>query len=162
MEDSLFLDSFETTLQNGLIKVCQGAGYLEEGLLESPDLEAKWEEYIKDYIADAVENFNDYSEAALAWAAFLGMGVANLWDRNWEKYSGKPYSFYYGSRGWDDMDEHILYELIGLDSEKGKRLSDTLESCALATLGLLRHENIETQTARGFYCLSRAYTVFSG
>lgn len=160
MEDSLFLDQFETTLQGGLIKVCQGAGYLKDGLLESPDLEAKWEEFIKDYIADAVENFNDYSEAALAWAAFLGMGVANLWDRNWEKYCDKPYSFYYGSRGWDDMDEHILYDLLGLDQEKGKRLSDTLESCALATLGLLRHENIETQTARGFYCLSRAYTVF--
>lgn len=160
MEGQQFLDSFETTLQNGLIKVCQGAGYLKEGLLESPDLEGKWDEYIKDYIADAVHNFNEYPEAALAWAGFLGMGVASAWDRNWDNYRDKPYTFYYGSRGWDDMDEHILYDFLGLDSDKGKRLSDTLESCALACLGLLQHESIETQTARGFYCLSRAYTVF--
>lgn len=161
MEDNkLFLDNFESTLQNGLVKVCQGAGYLKDGLMESPDLEGKWNEYIKDYIADAVENFNDYSEAALAWAGFLGMGVADAWDRNWDNYRDRPYSFYYGSRGWDDMDEHILYEFIGLRAEQGKRLSDTLQSCALACLGLISHEGIETQTELGFYCLARAYTVF--
>ena len=66
-------DEFEKTLQDGLVKVCQGAGFLREGLLESEDLENKWNDYIKDYIADAVANFNDYPEAALAWAGFLGM-----------------------------------------------------------------------------------------
>ena len=75
-------DEFEKTLQDGLVKVCQGAGFLREGLLESEDLENKWNDYIKDYIADAVANFNDYPEAALAWAGFLGMGVANAWDKN--------------------------------------------------------------------------------
>lgn len=160
MEKTEFLDSFETTLQGGLVKVCQGAGYLSEGLMESPDLEDKWNDFIKDYIADAVDNFNDYSEAALAWAAFLGMGVANLWDRNWEKYGLKPYTYYYGSRGWDNMDEHILYDILGLDSNAGAKLSDTMDSCALACLGLMRHEGIETQTSEGFYCLARAYTVF--
>ncbi len=161
MEDNkLFLDNFEFTLQNGLVKVCQGAGYLKDGLMESPDLEGKWDEYIKEYIADAVENFNEYPEAALAWAGFLGMGVANAWDRNWNNYRDKPYSFYYGSRGWDDMDEHILYDFLGLDAEKVARLSDTLQSCALACLGLISHEAIETQTELGFYCLARAYTVF--
>lgn len=154
------LDRFEDILQNGLIKVCQGMNYLKDGLLESPDLEDKWNEYIKEYIGDAVHNFNDYPEAALAWAAFLGMGVANLWDKNWEKYQEMPYTFYYGQRGWDDMDEHIIYEIIKLDETKSKRLTDTLNSCALACLGLIRHEGIEAQTADGFYCLSRAYTVF--
>ena len=105
-------------------------------------------------------NFNDYPEAALAWAGFLGMGVANAWDKNWEKYSSYPYTFYYGKRKWDDMDEHILYEFIGLTPEQGKKLSDLLDSCALACLGLIRHQGIEAQTADGFYCLARAYTVF--
>ena len=113
-------DEFEKTLQDGLVKLCQGAGFLKEGLLESEDLENKWNDYIKDYIADAVANFNDYSEAALAWAGFLGMGVANAWDKNWEKYSSYPYTFYYGKRKWDDMDEHILYEFIGLTPDQGK------------------------------------------
>lgn len=153
-------DEFENTLQDGLVKVCQGAGFLKEGLLESEDLENKWNDYIKDYIADAVANFNDYPEAALAWAGFLGMGVANAWDKNWEKYSSYPYSFYYGKRKWDDMDEHILYEFIGLTPEQGKTFSELLDSCALACLGLIRHQGIEAQTADGFYCLARAYTVF--
>lgn len=153
-------DEFEKTLQDGLVKLCQGAGFLKEGLLESEDLENKWNDYIKDYIADAVANFNDYPEAALAWASFLGMGVANAWDKNWEKYSSYPYTFYYGKRKWDDMDEHILYEFIGLTPEKGKKSSDLLDSCALACLGLIRHQGIEAQTADGFYCLARAYTVF--
>ena len=73
--DQNALDIFEKTLQDGLVKVCQSADRLKEGLLESPDLEAKWDEYIKDYIADAVANFNDYPEAALAWAAFLGLQI---------------------------------------------------------------------------------------
>ena len=58
------------------------------------------------------------------------------------------------------MDEHILYEFIGLTPDQGKKLSDLLDSCALACLGLIRHQGIEAQTADGFYCLARAYTVF--
>ena len=158
--DQNALDIFEKTLQDGLVKVCQSADRLKEGLLESPDLEAKWDEYIKDYIADAVANFNEYPEAALAWAGFLGMGVANLWDKNWDKYNQVPYSYFYGSRNWDDLDEHVLYDILALDKEAGKRVSDILDSCALACLGLIRHQGIEAQTADGFYCLARAYTVF--
>ena len=69
MEDSAFLDNYEKTLQLGLSRICSGAGLMGEDLLSSEDIDAKWEEFIKDYVADAVENFNDYPEAALAWAA---------------------------------------------------------------------------------------------
>lgn len=155
------LDRFEKVLQDGLIKVCTGAGLLERELLSTPDVSGKWEDYIKDYIADAVENFNDYPEAALAWAGFLGMAVARNWDLDWKNHSTDSYQSYYGTRGWDDMDEHILTNLLGLDieSSEAKKLSDTLQSCAYATLGLIRHEGIEAQTTEGFYVLSRSYSV---
>ena len=60
------------------------------------------------------------------------------------------------------MDEHILRGVLGLnlDSPETKKISDTLQSCALATLGLIRHEGIEPQTATGFYALTRSYSVF--
>ncbi|HIT47644.1 MAG TPA: hypothetical protein IAC35_07295 [Candidatus Cryptobacteroides merdipullorum] len=45
------------------------------------------------------------------------------------------------------------------DSPEAKKISDTLLSCALATLGLIRHEGIETQTERGFFVLTRSYSV---
>lgn len=157
--DTSYLDRYDKILEDGLVKVCQGKGVLTGGTLPCPDVEAKWNDYIKDYIADAVANFNDYSEAALAWAAFLGMGVAHNWDEDWDAHKNDPYTSYYGSRGWDDMDENILYNLLHLKKDYAAKISDALDSCALATLGLIRHEQIEAQTELGFYILSRSYTV---
>ena len=160
-EDTRDLDRFEQLLEDGLLKICSGAGLLPGELVRNPDLDALWDVYIKDYIADAVVNFNEYPEAALAWAGFLGLGTAWAWDADWQQYKDRPYRRWYGSRGWDDMDEHILRDILGLplDSHEAKKISDTLQSCALAVLGLLQHEGVETQTARGFCLLSRAYTV---
>lgn len=162
MDNTEFLDNYEKTLERGLLRVCSSAELLADELLESPDIDEMWDTYAKDYIADAVENFNDYSEAAIAWAGFLGMGVAHNWDSHWTFHRHDSYTSYYGRRGWDDMDEHILHGVLGLDlqGKEAKKISDTLQSCALATLGLIRHEGIEAQTATGFYALSRSYGVF--
>ena len=161
MDNTEFLDNYEKTLERGLLRVCSSAGLLSDELIESPDINGMWDTYAKDYIADAVENFNDYSEAAIAWAGFLGMGVAHNWDSHWTFHRHDSYSSYYGRRGWDDMDEHILHGVLGLDldSAEAKKISNTLQNCALAALGLIRHEGIETQTALGFYVLARTYGV---
>ncbi|HBH20520.1 MAG TPA: hypothetical protein DDX33_00425 [Rikenellaceae bacterium] len=161
MEDTFFLDNYEKTLQMGLSRICSSAGLIGDELLSSEDIDSKWEEFIKDYVADAVNNFNDYPEAALAWAAFLGMGVAHNWDTNWTFHRHDKYSDYYGTRGWDDMDEHIIHAVLGLplDGAEAKKITDTLQNCALATLGLIRHEGVEAQTSTGFYVLTRSYTV---
>lgn len=155
------LDRYEKTLEQGLVKICTGAGLLDGEILRTPDLDERWDFFIKEYVADAVDNFNDYPEAAIAWAGFLGMAVAYHWDEDWMHHKTDAYRSYYGSRGWDDMDEHILRDIMGLslDSPEAKKISDTLQSCALATLGLIRHEGVEAQTAQGFYVLSRSYTV---
>ena len=153
------LDRYEKTLQEGLLKVCSGEGVLEGVLLGSPDIDAKWEEYLQGYVGDAVANFNRFPEAALGWAAFLGMGVANAWDKDWTSHSGDPYEAYYGPRGWDDMDDHILGDVLHLTPEWQEKLSNVVDNCALATLGLISHEGIETQTALGFYVLVRSYGV---
>ena len=160
-EDTRDLDRFEQLLEDGLLKICSGAGLLPAELVRNPDIDGQWDLYIKDYIADAVVNFNDYPEAAIGWAGFLGLGVAWAWDSDWQQLRKKPYRKWYGSRGWDDMDEHILRDVLELDLEspEAKKISDTLLNCALAVLGLLQHEGVETQTARGFYLLARAYTV---
>ena len=68
MDNTEFLDNYEKTLERGLLRVCSSAELLSDELLESPDIDEMWDTYAKDYIADAVENFNDYSEAAIAWA----------------------------------------------------------------------------------------------
>ena len=133
MTDSAFYDSFETILENGLLKICRGAGLIGDTLLRSDDIDDRWEEYIKDYVAD--------------WAGFLGIGVAHWWDMDWQEHKDDPYRSFYGTRGWDDMDEHVLRDLLGLklDGKEAKRISDTLLS--------------ETQTERGFFVLTRSYSV---
>lgn len=156
--DSERLDSFEKTLEGGLVKICSSAGLLDE-ILASPDIDAKWDEYLKDYVGDAVENFNEYPAAAIGFAAFLGMAVANRWDRDWDNSKTASYQDYYGSRGFDDMDDHILEDVLRLTPEHGKKVSDTVGSCVWAALGLIRHEGIESQTAEGFFVLVRCYTV---
>ena len=153
------LDRYEAVLEDGLVKICKGAGLLREQFMRSEDIDGKWEQYAQDYVADAVLNFNEYPEAAIAWAGFLGMAVAHNGDVDWEAHKVDPYKSYYGSRGWDDMDEHILWEVLALPEAIGKKLSDTLDSCALAALGLIRHEGIEAQTELGFYVLVRTYSV---
>lgn len=159
--DRLVLDNYESTLLNGLMKLCKTAGILGDTLLSSPDIDAKWEEFIQEYIEDAVREFNDFPEAAIAWPAFMGMAVAKRWDEDWEKYKGLKYKDLYGPNGWDDMDEGILHYVLGVDlsSDEASRLAGTMKSCALAALGLIRHEGIEAQTALGFFALSRTYTV---
>ena len=47
--DRLVYDNYEKTLQNGLLKLCKTAGMLGDDLLSSPDIDAKWEEFIQDY-----------------------------------------------------------------------------------------------------------------
>ena len=157
-----FLDGFEKVLQEGLLKVCDGFGLTAGELMETGDVSGKWDEYIKEYVGDAVENFNAYPDAALAWAAFLGMGVAAMWDRDWEKGSRMSYKDYYGPAGWDDMDEHVLHDLMYLNLSKNEaaKIRECLLSCSTATLELIRHEGIEPQTPTGFYVLVRAYGVF--
>jgi len=156
--ETVQLDRFERTLEEGLVKICANAGMLD-GMMTSEDIDAKWEEYIKDYVSDAVENFNGYPVAAIGFSAFLGMAVANGWDRDWDNSKKAPYSHWYGNRGFDDMDDHILGDVLKLQEEYGKKVSNLIESCAEATLGLIRHEGIEAQTAEGFYVLVRCCSV---
>ena len=152
------LDRFEAVLEEGLLKVCGGAGFSSEMTI-SPDIEEKWDEYVKDYVADAVDNYNDYPEAAIGFAGFLGMAVAHGWDIDWDVFKVLRYSDWYGSRGFDDMDDHIVEDILKLDADEAHKVSETLKSCALAAEGLMRHEGFEAQTADGFYAMVRSCTV---
>ena len=57
------------------------------------------------------------------------------------------------------MDDHIVNDVLNLKPEFASKVIGALGSCVQATLGLIRHEAIETQTAQGFYILVRCYGV---
>ena len=153
------LENFQQVLEDGLVKVCSMSGVMND-MLSSPDLDEKWEKtLLQGYVGDAVQNFNDYPQAALGFAVYLGMAVAHQWDRDWTHYKDKPYRWYYGDRGFDNMDDHITGDILRLGAEPAKKLSRAVLNCTQATLDLLRHEGIETDTEYGFYVLVRCYSV---
>lgn len=154
------LDRFETVLQEGLAKVCRSLNLLDEGVPASEDIDAKWNEYIESYVGDAVHNFNDYPNAALGFAAYLGMGVAHLWDEDWLENKGRKYESFYGSDGFDNMDDNIVENILRLDPVLTEKIKSGILSLVEATLGLISHEGIQTQTQDGFFVLARCYTVF--
>lgn len=156
MADREYLDNFERIMEDGLLKVC-GLGTL----LASDDITQRWEDLIKDYVADGVKNFNEWPEVALAWAGYLGAAVAHQWDEDWQAHCHDSYRSYYGAKGYDDMDENIIRHVLGLDleSDASHKMTSTLQNCAAALLGLFRHQNIEIQTEEGFYILARSFGV---
>lgn len=155
------LDLFQIRLEDELLKLCTSLSVLDGGWLMTPDLEEKWREIAPEYMADAVKEINSYPEVALAWAGYLGMGYAALWDKNWRKHSRDGYSKMLGSRGFDDMDEHIVRDILGysLDSFEAVKISGVLQSCAQCAIGLIRKESIEGGTNQAFYVLARSVKV---
>lgn len=111
-----------------------------------------------EYVADAVEQIRDYPVVSVAWAAYLGLGVAFCWDEDWEASAQASYQSYYGEQGFDDMDEHIVRDLLGLslDGEEARRLEDIIRRCGQTTVGLIRHEQIEPQSPLAFHVFARA------
>lgn len=158
MADTERLDEFQQILENGLLKVCAMSGLSVE-MMTSPDVDDKWDQLLKGYASDAIDNFGKYPDAALGFAAYLGMAVANQWDKDWTHYKEKHYRSYYGDEGFDNMDDHITRDVLHLNDGQIAELKRCILNCTQATLDLIRHEEIELQTEYGFYILVRCCTA---
>ena len=154
-------DRFEAALRRELIKLCTEFEMMNGQLLRSDDIDAKWDEFARDYMIDAVHEFNEYPEVALAWAAYLGMGVARHWDEDWRRHASDKYISYYGPRGFDDMDDHIIRDVLGYapDSKEASDIGLMLSRCAQLVLTLIRREGFESQSVEAYYVLIRSVKV---
>lgn len=157
MEDTQYFDEFESRLTEELLKLCTSHKMLSGVLLSSEDLDLKWKEYAPHYMADAVSQINSYPAAAIAWAGYVGMGVAHRWDSNWEQTRDYAYQSLQGARGFDDMDEFITEKVLGLklESEEAQKIEGMLRSCAHTAMNLIRREDTEAQTTKAFYLFAR-------
>ena len=156
--DIEYLNTFERKLQLELIKLCSNYHMLEGVLLETDDINEHWNVLAPEYVADAVREVVNYPVVSMAWAGYLGMAVAHGWDTHWNIYAKKAYNEYYGSDGFDDMDEHIIRDMIGLalDSPEAKGIEAMLRRCGETAITLIRHENIEPQSPMAFHIFARA------
>ena len=128
MVNKVYLENFESRITDELLRMCKQYGVLDGTLLATDDISARWDELAPEYMADAVPNIADYPTVAIAWAGYLGMAVAHQWDEDWTAHGKNEYKSYYGAQGFDDMDEHIVRDIIGfhLESREAKNIEDMM------------------------------------
>ena len=161
MGDKEYLDRFADKMQQTLLRLCTSYHQLEGVLLATDDITEHWQKLAPEYLADAVEQVRDYPTVSVAWAAYLGLAMAYGWDMSWEVFSKAEYKFFYGEQGFDDMDEHIVRDILGMpfDGEEAKSLEEMIRRCAQAAVDMIRHEQIEPQSPLAYYAFSRACEV---
>lgn len=163
MEDKeiQYFDRYEARLEQELLKVCTSFNMLAGVLLSSEDIDAKWKEFAPEYMQEAVRQINSYPEFTLGCASYMGLAVAHWWDADWGRHHSCRFTEMLGSRGFDDMDDHIVTDVLGFDlgGNEAGMYSNILIVCAQTTMNMIRHENVETQTTRAFHVLARSLKV---
>ena len=160
-ENTQYYDAYEANLLQELMKMCASLGMLDSELLNSEDIDQKWKEWAPEYIAEALPEVNSYPEFAIACAGYAGMGVAHWWDADWGRHHSAKYESLHGPRGFDDMDEHIVQNILGLslDSPEAQQFMNILLCCAQKAVTYIRHEHIEAQTVKAFHIFARTVRV---
>lgn len=156
--DIQYLIRFEEKMQDDLLRLATTRGMLKGVLLATEDIDEQWKILAPEYMGDAVSQIAHYPTVSVAWAAYLGMAVAYGWDADWETFLKMPYQSYYGEQGFDDMDEHIVRDLlrIPLDSRTAKELEETIRQCGEKAVDLIRYEQIPPQSEMAFHVFARA------
>jgi hypothetical protein len=157
-----YLNQFETNLERALLLVCTSEGALDGVLLATDDLTDLWNATLApEYMVDAVPNVRDYPTVSVAWAAYLGMAVALGWDEDWATCRNMPYAAYHGSRGFDDMDDHIVRDILclPLDSPEAQHLTNLVRSLSETVVTMIRNEQIEPQSQEAFHVFARSCRV---
>ena len=159
--DKEYLDNFEDKLQEELLSLCTSYNMLDGKLLTTDDIDNQWNVLAPEYMADAVGQINEYPTVSVAWAAYLGLAIAYGWDTDWDFISKTAYQSFYGEQGFDDMDEHIVRDLLGipLNSEEALNLEGMIRRSAQAAVALIRAEQIEPQSPMAFYVFARTVKV---
>ena len=161
MEQKEYLCNFEEKLKNELVNLCTSYEMLDGNILETPDIENRWDEFAPEYIADAIKEIKDYPTVSVAWAAFIGAAIAYYWDSEPAILATCKYKSFYGENGFDDMDEYIMYKILRLipESKEAKNLEEMIRRCGEKTVTLIRHEQIEPQSPMAFHVYARAIKV---
>jgi hypothetical protein len=146
------MENFASTLLNDLHRYLVGRGAVDERLPECPDVEAKWIPIAEAYLPDGAREFNLYPVASLGWMMFIGMAIAKYWDTDWEKYAAIDdlYTPMRDKRGFDNLDEYILDEVLDLHGDDAEALQELVGDCAERAKRALFSQDIEPGTADAF------------
>jgi hypothetical protein len=159
-----FFKEYSDNLTRVLLQHATQEGFLSGQLLVTDDFDEKWTQIAPEYMADAVTEVIKYPNVAIAWAGFVGVGVAVLWDLQWDKhaYATDTYELLKNPYGFDAMDEYIMGDLLGQDSESDyfKHISAFFYSASNIALTFIRKEDFEPQSKEAYQLFSDTVTVF--
>jgi hypothetical protein len=163
-KDFELLNTFAENLSKAVVKQCSDDGLLDGQMMMIEELNEKWRDSAAEYMAAAVPQIAEYPLAAIAWACYMGMGAAVLWDKSWGEYKDVQdwYSLMAKPRGFDEMDEYVVECLVGyaLTSPEAEKLENTIRKCAYLAQTFIRKEGFEPQSVMAFHVYSRAVKVF--
>ena len=163
-KDREFLNSFAEKLSDTLVKQCTADAMLDGKMLLVEELNEKWRTSAPEYMVDAVPQIAEYPSAAIAWACYVGMGAAVLWDKSWGEYKDTEdwYTLMAKPRGFDCLDEYVIECLVGykLDSAENQKLESAIRKCANTAQTMIRKEGIEPQSVMAFHLFARVVKVF--
>lgn len=155
------LQDSEVFLTDYMLKFCTDLGFLQGTLLDSSDIDGKWQEIAPDFCAEAAKEFNGYPEFCLACAGFLGMAVASYWDFDWTRYGSRDYAFFRGPDGFDTMDEHILWKVLDMPAGSAEEQATVkkMQSCSTEMYHLMSKSTVERGTADAYRMFLSAMSV---
>lgn len=158
-----YLQKYESELTQKLLRVAFDLRAGSEQLYETEDLNAIWNRIAPQYMVDAVPNIAQYPTVAIAWAGYIGMALAHLWDKDWPKVEAESdvYEMLRVPRGFDAMDEYIVEDIMGyrFESSIAKGFENLMRSLSQTALSQIRHEQIEPQSAMAFHVFARTVKV---
>ena len=159
------MERFATELLNDLHSFLLKRDAVDERLPECPDVEEKWPAIAEAYLPDGAREFSSYPVASLGWMMFIAMAVTKFWDVDWEQYSKVEdlYLMLRDKRGYDNLDEYILDEVIDLHDDKAEQMQELVGECAERVKRALYSQDIEPGTVDAFKayvaCLQTMYQM---
>lgn len=141
---------FEKQTLEDLHRFLVSIGRVDKILPETQDLQDLWPGVLEAYLPDGVREFEQYPVVSLGWMMFLGMAVARYWDTDWEKYNAEGGKAIYlrlrDEKGYDNLDDNILLNVLGLDEKEAEEVNKIVGECASRTLSALQRAHIEAGT----------------
>lgn len=158
-------NNFEQKVKDELYKFLRQHEEIDEQLPVAIDIEELWPKIGESYLIDGVREFQQYPTVSLGWTMYIGMGLAKMWDDDWEIYSKVDdlYLFMRDKSGYDLMDEYIRGPLLGLKGPDFDSTEQLVQGCAELAHTMLMHEGFEPSTEdafRGYVaCIHQLYLM---
>lgn len=145
---------FEEKVHADLFSYLQTEGAVDSHLPECPDVEELWPVIARAYMPDGAREFQNYPTVSLGWIMFIGMAMAQYWDTDWARYSAMEniYLHIRELRGYDNLDDAVIEDVIGLKDKDAEKLSALAGECASRVYNMLCHEHVEPGTPAAMGC----------